>query len=203
MIQALQYLQVRLNSYYRDQDRYNILAYGAKRTTEIKDHRKLHQRSRRTEMAWSLHQQTTPRQTTASHSQLNPEEREKYTWYCPQSTQDHTTTTATKSRISKVKHRWSSQTPVVQCCTAQESTTHLLNACSNIAKTLYTASHDRMLRPIYHCLLNSTIYRKVTMQSHGTNRAYSTQCLKKKMRRRGYIRECTLYLWEATGKWSL
>ena len=38
------------------------LAYSAKRATEIKDPRKVHQRSRRTEMAWSLHQQTMPRQ---------------------------------------------------------------------------------------------------------------------------------------------
>ena len=33
---------------------------------------KIHQRSRRTEIAWSVHQQTAPRQTTASHSQPNP-----------------------------------------------------------------------------------------------------------------------------------
>ena len=30
-------------------------------------------------MAWRLHQQTALRQTTASHSQPNPEEMEKYT----------------------------------------------------------------------------------------------------------------------------
>ena len=54
------------------------LAYSAKRATKIKDHRKVHQRSRRTEMAWSLHQQTAPRQTTAYHSQANPEEMGKY-----------------------------------------------------------------------------------------------------------------------------
>ena len=55
------------------------VAYSAQRTTEIKDRGKIHQRSRRAEMAWRLHQQTAPRQTTASHSQPNPEEMEKYT----------------------------------------------------------------------------------------------------------------------------
>ena len=40
------------------------------------------------------------------------------------------------------------------CHTATESTTHVLSACSKIAQTLYTARHDRMLRPIYHCLLD-------------------------------------------------
>jgi len=40
------------------------------------------------------------------------------------------------------------------CHTATESTAHVLSACSKIAQTLYTARHDRMLRPIYHCLLN-------------------------------------------------
>ena len=34
------------------------------------------------------------------------------------------------------------------CHTAIESTTHVLSACSKIAQTLYTARHDRMLRPI-------------------------------------------------------
>ena len=40
------------------------------------------------------------------------------------------------------------------CRTATESTTHVLSACSKIAQTLYAARHDRMLRPIYHCLLD-------------------------------------------------
>ena len=40
------------------------------------------------------------------------------------------------------------------CHTATESTTHVLSACSKIAQILYTARHDRMLRPIYHCLLD-------------------------------------------------
>ena len=40
------------------------------------------------------------------------------------------------------------------CHTATESTTHALSACSKIAQTLYTARQDRMLRPIYHCLLD-------------------------------------------------
>ena len=66
-------------------------------------------------------------------------------------------------------------TSCTMCQTAQESTTHLLSACSNIAQTLYIARDDRMLRSIYNCLLNSTISRKVTMESHGSNRAYRTQ----------------------------
>ena len=40
------------------------------------------------------------------------------------------------------------------CHTATESTTHVLSACSKIVQTLYTVRHDRMLRPIYHCLLD-------------------------------------------------
>ena len=38
--------------------------------------------------------------------------------------------------------------------TSTESTTPVLSACSNIAQTLYTDRQDRMLRPIYHCLLD-------------------------------------------------
>ena len=51
-------------------------------------------------MARSLHQQTTPGQRIPSHSKPNPEEMEKYTWYCLQRKQDHTTTTTTKKDIS-------------------------------------------------------------------------------------------------------
>ncbi|XP_031571639.1 uncharacterized protein LOC116305807 [Actinia tenebrosa] len=39
------------------------------------------------------------------------------------------------------------------CHMATESTIHVLSGCSKIAQSLYTARHDRMLRPIYHCLL--------------------------------------------------
>ena len=47
-------------------------------------------------MAWSFNTPTNnAKTTTASHSQTNPEEMEKYTWYCPQYKQDHTTTTTT------------------------------------------------------------------------------------------------------------
>ena len=38
------------------------------------------------------------------------------------------------------------------CHTDTESTTHVLSACSRVAQPLYTATHDRMLRPIYHYL---------------------------------------------------
>ena len=38
--------------------------------------------------------------------------------------------------------------------TATESTTHVPSAYSKIAQTLYTARHDKILRPIYHCLLD-------------------------------------------------
>ena len=34
------------------------------------------------------------------------------------------------------------------------STTHVLSAYSKITQTLYTARYDRVLRPIYHCLLD-------------------------------------------------
>ena len=38
--------------------------------------------------------------------------------------------------------------------TATESTTHELSACSKIAQTLHTATHDTMLRPLHHCLVD-------------------------------------------------
>ena len=68
-------------------------------------------------MAWSLHQQTAPRQTTAPHGQPNPEEMEKYFWYCLQRKQDDTTTTSANKDISKAKNRWPSQTPIAECVT--------------------------------------------------------------------------------------
>jgi len=41
-----------------------------------------------------------------------------------------------------------------------ESTTHVLSMCSKIAQTLYTARHDRMLRPFYHFLLHKYRYEE-------------------------------------------
>ena len=75
------------------------------------------------------------------------------------------------------------------CHTTTESTTHVLSACTKIAYTLYTARHDRMLRPIYWI---STISRKLNMESHGTNTAYRTQCLK--MKEKIYIGMCPFCL---------
>ena len=110
-------------------------------------------------MAWSLHQQTAPRQTTASHSQPNPEEMEKYSWYCLQRKQDHTsTTTANKDILARQStddhHRHQLQN--VPHCYRINNT----SACSKIAQTLYTARHDRMLRPIYHCLLDNNDFQE-------------------------------------------
>ena len=48
------------------------------------------------------------------------------------------------------------QVPNTKCrmCDSQtETTSHTLSGCSKIAQSLYKARHDRMLRPIYHHLL--------------------------------------------------
>jgi len=87
---------------------------------------------------------------------------------------------------------------------ASHTATQVLSACSKIAQTLYTSRHDRMLRPIYHCLLNiSAFSKKVTMESHGTNKVYHLQCLR--MRRQRYTGTCpfTLKSHEKTEKISL
>ena len=39
------------------------------------------------------------------------------------------------------------------CGNATESTIHVMCACPKIAQSLYKARHDRLLRPICHCLL--------------------------------------------------
>ena len=39
------------------------------------------------------------------------------------------------------------------CSQKQETVTHIMSACSKIAQSLYTACHDKMLRPYYHYLL--------------------------------------------------
>ena len=70
---------------------------------------------------------------------------ENYTWYCLQRKQDHTTTTTTNKDISTKQSRWPSQTPIVECAALLQNQQHM---------TLYAATHDRMLRPIYHCLLD-------------------------------------------------
>ena len=44
--------------------------------------------------------------------------------------------------------------------TSTESTTPVLSACSKIAQTLYTGRQDRMLRPIYHCLLDKYNFQR-------------------------------------------
>ena len=90
-------------------------------------------------------QQTTPGQRIASHRQPNSEQMENYTWYCLQRKQDHTTTTTTNKDISTKQSRWPSQTPIVECAALLQNQQHM---------TLYAATHDRMLRPIYHCLLD-------------------------------------------------
>ena len=41
-----------------------------------------------------------------------------------------------------------------QCHSAEETVPNLLCGCSAIARTIYKARHDRMLRPIYHLLLS-------------------------------------------------
>lgn len=40
------------------------------------------------------------------------------------------------------------------CSLKQESVSHILCACSNLAQSYYKFRHDRMLRPIYHYLLH-------------------------------------------------
>ncbi|XP_067056937.1 uncharacterized protein [Acropora muricata] len=41
------------------------------------------------------------------------------------------------------------------CSQKQETVTHIMSACSKIAQSLYTARHDKMLRPYYHYLLST------------------------------------------------
>ena len=41
------------------------------------------------------------------------------------------------------------------CSQKQETVTHIMSACSKIAQSLYTARHDKMLRPYYHYLLSA------------------------------------------------
>ena len=40
------------------------------------------------------------------------------------------------------------------CLEKQETATHILANCSHLAQTLYSQRHDKMLRPIYHALLD-------------------------------------------------
>ena len=65
--------------------------------------------------------------------------------------QDHTSTRTYQQSKAQMTI---TDTNCSMCHTATESTTHVLSACSKIAQTLYTARHDRMLRAIYHCLLD-------------------------------------------------
>ena len=116
----------------------------AKRATEIKDHRKVHQRSRRTEKL------TPTNSAKNNYSQPIPEER-KIFLNCLQRKQDQTTTTSAND-ISAKQSTDDHHRHQLQNVPHSESTTHVLSACSRIAQTLYTARHNRMLRPIY-CLL--------------------------------------------------
>ena len=92
---------------------------------------------------------------------------EKYTSYCLQRKQDHMTTTTTNKEISAKQQMTITDTNRRMCHTATESTTHVLSACSKIAQTLYTARYDRMLRPIYHCLLHTVPSESIDPSGQG------------------------------------
>jgi len=67
------------------------------------------------------------------------------------------------------------QVPTTKCrmCDSQtESTSHILSGCSKIAQNLYTARHDRMLRPIYHYLLY-----KYDFQENDNNKPWYQQSI--------------------------
>ena len=65
-----------------------------------------------------------------------------------------TTARPYKGLQGKETKRTTLRVSVPVCRSAEETVPHLLCGCSAIAKTIYKARHDRMLRPIYHLLLS-------------------------------------------------
>ena len=44
---------------------------------------------------------------------------------------------------------------IIICRVKKETVPHIMCSCSAIAQTLYTARHDRMLRPVYYTILKT------------------------------------------------
>ena len=59
----------------------------------------------------------------------------------------------TKTYRSQKLHQQVEELSCRLCSEKQETVSHILCGCSHIAQSLYKTRHDKMLRPVYHALL--------------------------------------------------
>ena len=135
-----------------------IIIMIIKRATEIKDHGKIHQRSRRAEWLGDYtNKQRQDKQLPPTANQILKKWKN-----IPDIVYSVNKTIQQQLLPTKTYQQSKAQMTITDnnnnyyrmCYTATESTIHVLRACSKIAQTLYTARYDRMLRLIYHCLLD-------------------------------------------------